>query len=212
MSAGGVAGADEAGGAAAVAARTPRLVLRAWRDADLGPFAALNADPEVMRHFPAPLSRAESDAVAARIRADMAARGFGFWAVEVPGAAAFAGFVGLSVPRFAPPFAASERPCVEVGWRLAREHWGRGYATEAAAAALAVAFGRLGLAEVVAFTAPGNARSRAVMERLGMRRDPADDFDHPLVAAGHPLRRHVLYRAKRPAARPAAGGGAGGAA
>ena len=183
-------GPNDERAAAGVAARTPRLVLRAWRDDDLAPFAALNADPAVMRHLPAPLGRAESDALAARIRAGIAERGFGLWAVEVPGVAAFAGFVGLSVPRFEAAFT----PCVEVGWRLARAHWGRGYATEAAAAALDLAFGPLGLGEVVSFTAPANRASRAVMARLGMRRDPADDFEHPMLPAGHPLRPHVLYR------------------
>ena len=196
----------ERGGGPAL--RTARLVLRDWRDDDLAPFAALNADPAVMAHFPAPLSRHESDAMAARIRAAIAERGFGFWAVEAPGVAPFVGFVGLSVPGFDAPFT----PCVEIGWRLARAHWGRGYATEAARAALADAFGRLGLAEVVAFTVPANAPSRAVMTRLGMTRDPADDFDHPLLPAGHPLRRHVLYRARagRGAARATGAAGAAG--
>ena len=172
---------------------TPRLLLRPWREADVAPFSALNADPRVMEFFPATLSRAESDAVAERIREGLAARGFGFWAVEVPGVTPFAGFVGLSVPRFEAHFT----PCVEIGWRLAREHWGRGYATEGARAALDFGFGELGLAEVVAFTVPANARSRAVMEKLGMTHDPADDFDHPSVPEGHPLRRHVLYRVRR---------------
>jgi ribosomal-protein-alanine N-acetyltransferase len=169
---------------------TGRLILRGWRDGDLAPFAALNADPVVMEHFPAPLSRAESDAAAARIQAHFAEHGFGLWAVEVPGVAPFAGFTGLSVPRFEAHF----MPCVEIGWRLAREHWGRGYASEAARAALAHGFGPLGLAEVVSFTAVANARSRRVMEKLGMSHDPADDFDHPALPPGHRLRRHVLYR------------------
>ena len=174
--------------------RTARLVLREWRDDDLAPFAALNADPAVMEHFPASLTRAESDALAARIRAHLAERGFGLWAVELPGVAPFAGYVGLAVPTFEAHFT----PCVEVGWRLAREHWGRGYATEGARAALAEGFGRHGLEEIVSITVPANRRSRAVMERLGMTHDPADDFDHPRVPEGSPLRRHVLYRLARP--------------
>ena len=174
---------------------TDRLILRPWRDADLAPFAALNADPVVMEHFPAPLPREESDALAARIRGRIDAEGFGLWAVEVRGGAPFVGFVGLSIPGFAAHFT----PCVEVGWRLAREHWGKGYAGEAAAAALADGFERLSLAQIVSFTVPANVRSRAVMERLGMTRDPTDDFDHPVLPEGHRLRRHVLYRLTRAA-------------
>jgi RimJ/RimL family protein N-acetyltransferase len=173
--------------------RTDRLLLREWRDADLEPFARLNADPEVMAHFPAPLSRLESDAQAARIRTSFDDSDFGLWAVEVPGVTPFAGVVGLAVPRFEAPFT----PCVEVGWRLARAHWGRGYATEAAAAAVAYGFEEAGLDEVVSFTVPANDRSRRVMERLGMRRDLAGDFDHPRIAPDHPLARHVLYRLDR---------------
>lgn len=170
--------------------RTARLLLRPWRDDDLPAFAALNADPVVMEHFPAVLSRPVSDALALRLRDDLERRGFGFWAVELPGEAPFLGFVGLSEPSFEAHFT----PCVEIGWRLARAHWGRGFATEAARAALDHAFGPLALDEVVSFTPAPNARSRAVMERLGMRRDPAEDFDHPNIAEGHPLRRCVLYR------------------
>jgi RimJ/RimL family protein N-acetyltransferase len=172
---------------------TARLRLRPWRDGDLPAFAAPNADPRVMEHFPGTLSRAESDALVARNRDHFAAHGFGLWAVEVPGRAPFIGFVGLAVPRFEGPFT----PCVEVGWRLAAEHWGQGYATEAASAVLAHAFGPLGLAEVVSFTAPANRRSRRVMERLGMTRLPAGDFEHPGLPEGHPLRPHVLYRLSR---------------
>ena len=170
-----------------------RVQLRLWRDEDLAPFAALNADPRVMRYFPKPLDRAESDAAAARIRARLSERSFGLWAVEVPGVADFIGYVGLAEPEFQAHFA----PCVEVGWRLASDYWGRGYATEAAGAALAHAFGPLGLDEVVSFTVPANSRSRSVMERLGMRRSPGDDFEHPHLPVGHPLRRHVLYRLRR---------------
>jgi RimJ/RimL family protein N-acetyltransferase len=167
-----------------------RVLLRPWRDDDRAPFAAMNADPRVMEFFPDRLDRGRSDALIERIRAHFAERGFGLWAVEAPGVAPFIGFAGLAVPRFAARFT----PCVEVGWRLAFAHWGRGYATEAARLALADGFGRLALPAVVSFTAAGNRRSRAVMERLGMRRDPAEDFDHPDLPEGHPLRRHVLYR------------------
>lgn len=169
---------------------TPRLVLRPWRDDDLAPFAALNADPEVMRHFPKTLERTESDALAARIKRGLDSRGYGLWAVEVPGRAPFIGFVGLSVPGFEAHFT----PCVEIGWRLAREHWGLGYATEAARAARDHGFGTLGLDEIVSFTVPANVPSRQVMHRIGMSHDAADDFDHPSLPVGHPLRRHVLYR------------------
>ena len=174
---------------------TDRLWLRRWRHADREAFAAMNADPRVMEHFPAPLSREESDAAVARIIRHFDDHGFGLWAVEIPGVAAFAGFVGLSVPGFAAPF----MPCVEVGWRLAADCWGRGYATEGARAAVAFGFASLGLDEIVSFTTRTNARSIRVMERLGMTHDQADDFDHPNLAADHPLRRHVLYRLRRPA-------------
>jgi ribosomal-protein-alanine N-acetyltransferase len=174
--------------------RTDRLLLRRWRDADREPFARLNADPKIVRLLPAPLTRAESDALVDRIEREFGERGFGLWAVEIVDGGRFAGFVGLHVPRFRAHFT----PAVEIGWRLARDAWGRGYATEAARAALAFGFGTVGLEEIVSFTVPANARSRAVMERLGMTRDPADDFDHPALRAGHPLRPHVLYRLRRP--------------
>jgi RimJ/RimL family protein N-acetyltransferase len=170
--------------------RTARLLLRPWRDEDRAPFASLNADPLVMRHFPAPLSRPESDALAERLARQLDGRGFGLWAVEIPGLAPFAGYVGLAVPAFEAPFT----PCVELGWRLARAWWNRGYATEGARAASAYAFETLRLPELVSFTVPDNVPSRRVMEKLGMTRDPAEDFDHPGLPPGHPLRRHVLYR------------------
>ncbi|WP_307801619.1 GNAT family N-acetyltransferase [Microbispora triticiradicis] len=173
--------------------RTDRLVLRRWREDDKEPFAALNADPVVMEHFPATLTREESDALVERAEAAIEERGFGWWAVEVDGE--FIGFTGLSVPAFTAHFT----PCVEIGWRLARSAWGHGYATEAARASLEYGFGTLGLTEVVSFTAVPNLRSQAVMRRLGMTRDPGEDFDHPVLPEGHPLRRHVLYRARRPA-------------
>lgn len=170
---------------------TPRLVLRLWRDEDLAPFAALNADAAVMEHLPGVLSREESDAMVARLRHGFDERGFGLWAVEAPGEGLI-GFAGLSVPRFVAPF----MPAVEVGWRLARAAWGKGYATEAARAALNDGFQRVGLREIVSFTVPANTRSRRVMERLGMTHAEADDFDHPVFPEGHRLRRHVLYRVR----------------
>ena len=175
--------------------RTERLLLRRWRDADGTAFAAMNADARVMRHFPATLSREESDAVVARIESHFSEHGFGLWAVEVPAVAEFAGFIGLCHPRFDAHFT----PCVEIGWRLAAEHWGRGVATEGAMAALDFGFKTLGLDEIVSFTVPANLPSRRVMEKLGMTHDPRDDFDHPLLPTGHELRRHVLYRLGNPA-------------
>jgi RimJ/RimL family protein N-acetyltransferase len=169
---------------------TDRLLLRGWQARDREPFAALNADPEVMRHFPAPLSQSTSDAVADHLEAAVARAGWGLWAVEERATGAFIGFTGLAPPNFDAHFT----PAVEIGWRLARDAWGRGYATEAARAAAAYAFGELGLDEIVSFTVPQNERSRAVMRRLGMRHDPGDDFDHPGLPPGDPLRRHVLYR------------------
>ena len=171
----------------------PRVLLRPWRAADLAPFAALNADPRVMEFLPAALSREESDAMALRCQESLDARGFGLWAVELPGVADFIGYVGLSVPRFEAAF----MPCVEIGWRIAHAFWGRGFATEAARVALTVGFGQVALDEIVSFTVPANRRSRAVMERLGMVHRAEEDFDYPLLAVGHPLRRHVLYRLVR---------------
>jgi len=175
---------------AVVTLGSARIRLRRWRDADRDAFAAMNADPRVMEFFASPLSRPESDAMADRIEMHFGEHGFGLWAIEVPGVAPFIGFAGLSVPQFSAPFT----PCVEVGWRLASAHWGHGYATEAARLALGYGFGTLALSDVVSFTSATNLRSRAVMERLGMRRDPAEDFDYPSFPEGHPLRRHVLYR------------------
>jgi RimJ/RimL family protein N-acetyltransferase len=171
---------------------TPRLKLRQWRQGDREPFARLNADPAVMRYFPRPLDRAASDLSMTTWQADIARQGWGHWAVETLADDCFIGFVGLSVPRRALPF----MPCVELGYRLARTHWGQGLATEAASAALDFGFRQLGLAEVVAFTALVNRPSRAVMARLGMH-DAGEDFDHPAVAEGSALRRHCLYRVTR---------------
>ena len=173
--------------------RTERLLLRGWRDSDLESFAALNADPAVMEFMPRSLERAECDAIVGRIRDHFAEHGFGWWAVEVPGIAPFIGFVGISVPRFEAHF----MPCVEIGWRLARAYWGKGYATEAARAANAFGFEQAGLDEIVSFTAMVNRRSLSVMRRLGMTHDRSDDFDHPALAEDHPLCRHVLYRMRR---------------
>ena len=174
--------------------RTERLLLRRWRREDREPFAAMNADPRVMEFFPALLSRAESDARVDRIEAHFKQHGFGLWAVEIAGGAPFAGFIGLSIPSFEAHFT----PCVEAGWRLAAEHWGRGYALEGARAALAFGFDSLELEQIVSYTATSNLRSRRVMGKIGMNHDPDGDFDHPLLPEGHPLRRHVFYRIGRP--------------
>jgi RimJ/RimL family protein N-acetyltransferase len=170
--------------------RTDRLLLRGWRDEDRDPFAAMNADAEAMRFYLSTLTRAESDARIEQYERAWARDGFGKWAVEIPGVAALAGSVGLAIP----PFEESFTPCVEIGWRLAREHWGRGYATEAARVALEFGFTQLGLDEIVAFTVPANTRSVRVMEKLGMKF--SGEFDHPEISEGHPLRLHVLYRVK----------------
>jgi len=167
-----------------------RLCLRRWRDEDREAFAAMNSDARVMKFFRSRLSRAESDAMVDGIQKHFSEHGFGLWAIEVPGVAPFVGFAGLAVPRFIAHFT----PCVEVGWRLAFEHWGRGYATEAAHLALGYGFEAAALQQVVSYTSTTNRRSRAVMERLGMSRDPADDFGYPTLPEGHPLRPHVLYR------------------
>jgi RimJ/RimL family protein N-acetyltransferase len=168
---------------------TERLLLRRWQSVDRAPFAELNADPEVMRYFPATLTRRSSDALADRIEADMTRQGWGLWALEERATGRFIGFTGLARPAFD----ASFTPAVEIGWRLSRTAWGLGFATEAARAAAAFAFEKFLLDEIVSFTAQHNAPSRAVMRRLGMRRDPAADFDHPRVRQDD-LRRHVLYR------------------
>ena len=178
---------------------TQRLLLRGWRESDLDPFAAINADPEVTRFLGGPLSAEASDALVARFVEHFERHGFGLWAVEpredgeLADFVGLAGFVGLSVPRFETHFT----PCVEIGWRLGRRFWGRGIAIEAAREALRFGFVDADLAEIVSFTVPANTRSRSVMERLGMRRDPDGDFEHPALPAGHPLRPHVLYRLER---------------
>jgi len=176
--------------------KTSRLLLRPWREADREPFAAMNADPAVMEFFPSLQSREASDASIDAWQSQLAAQGWSNWAAELIESGQFIGFVGLSVPRRALPFS----PCVEIGWRLDRRFWGRGLATEAARAALQFGFERLSLDDIVSFTAVGNLRSRAVMERIGMR-NAHQDFEHPGVPEGHPLRLHCLYRIASPGAK-----------
>lgn len=176
---------------------TPRLRLRGWRVEDREPFAALNADPEVMMFMPGVLDRAASDALVERIERHFDAHGFGLWAVEARATEDCIGYIGLMIPRFELPFRSRTEPCVEIAWRLARAWWRQGLATEGARAALSYGFGVLELSEVVSLTAVTNVPSRRVMAKLGMRRDPNEDFDHPALADGHPLRRHVLYRLQR---------------
>lgn len=173
--------------------RGPRVLLRPWRAADREAFAAINADARVMRHFPTLLTRADSDALADRIEAHFAEHGFGPWALEIPGVAGFAGFVGLLRVSFDAHFT----PAVEIGWRLAAGLWGRGYATEAAQCALRHGFAALALPEIVSFTVPANLPSLAVMQRLGMHTDIREDFLHPRLPPEHPLRLHRLYRLGR---------------
>ena len=171
----------------------PRLRLRPWREADLAPLAALNADPAAMRHFAAPMTRAESDAWAGRLQAHIDAHGWGFWCVERRAAPGCIGAVGLMHI----PWQAEFTPAVEIGWRIARAQQRRGFAEEAARLALAAGFGPIGLAEVVAFTVPANEPSWRLMQRLGMR--PDGGFAHPRLPQGHPLRPHLLYSLTRPA-------------
>lgn len=171
---------------------TDRLRLRQWLAKDREPFAALNADPRVMEFFPAILDRARSDAMADYCEALIAKRGWGFWAAEIKGSGQFIGFIGLHTPSSELPFS----PCVEIGWRLAFQHWGKGYASEAARGALQVGFELLDLPEIVSFTVAGNLRSRAVMEGLGMREAPST-FEHPHIPVDSPLRLHCLYRLSR---------------
>jgi ribosomal-protein-alanine N-acetyltransferase len=172
---------------------TPRLILRQWRDADIDPWAEMNADPRVMEFFPALYDRTRAEETAASMRSEIERDGYGFWAVEIKATGAFAGMIGLNEVADDVPVT----PKREVGWRLAFDAWGHGYATEGARAALQFAFDQLGWPEVVAFTAAINERSQRVMERLGMIRDTAADFDHPRVPEGDPLRRHVVFRVRR---------------
>lgn len=174
--------------------KTERLVLRPWREEDFEPFAQMNADAKVMEYFPKILTRAESDLLVHRIITKMEEQGWGLWAVSVPGTADFIGYIGLAIPTFEAHFT----PAVEIGWRLAYEFWGKGYATEGALAALKYGFEILQLAEIVSFATSSNKRSRSVMEKIGMQRNPEDDFDHPLRPLEDRLRHHVLYRIQNP--------------
>jgi RimJ/RimL family protein N-acetyltransferase len=174
--------------------RTARLLIRDWRDDDVDACAAMNADPRVMEFFPSVLTPEQNAAAHERNRERIARLGYGFWPVEVIGGTPFIGMCGLLPAEFKAHFT----PAVEIGWRLVAEHWGRGYATEAARAVLAHAFEQLAMQEIVSFTTVGNVRSRRVMEKLGMRRSPDDDFLHPSVPEGNPLQPHVLYRLRRP--------------
>lgn len=173
-----------------VIATTDRLILRHWQASDRQPFSQINADPRVMEFLFRPLDPEESDALVDRIEARFRQRGFGLCAVELRRDASFIGFIGLAVPLFTAHFT----PCVEIGWRLSANHWGHGLATEGALEVVRYAFEQLALDAIVSFTAATNVRSRRVMEKLGMIRDPAEDFDHPALPEEHPLRRHVLYR------------------
>ncbi|MEV0229180.1 GNAT family N-acetyltransferase [Nonomuraea sp. NPDC050786] len=171
---------------------TQRLIMRRWRDEDREPFAAMNADPEVMEHFPALLTRAESDHFVDRIEEEFDRHGYGLWALEVRESGSFIGFTGLIWQTFDQPFL----PAWEVGWRLARPAWGHGYATEAAREAVRYAFDEAGLDEIISMTAKRNTRSQAVMKRLGMTR--LADFNHTRLAPDSPLYPHVVYHLKRP--------------
>lgn len=171
---------------------TGRLLLRRWKPEDFEPFCAMNADPDVMRHFPSTLTRAQTANGLARAEAHFDRHGWGLFAAEHEGI--FIGYIGL----FHVPFEARFTPAVEIGWRLARQYWNRGLASEGARACLAFGWSTLELKEIVAFTTPSNLASRRVMEKIGMRHDVDGDFDHPRVASGHPLQRHVLYRATAP--------------
>lgn len=170
--------------------RTDRLVLRQWTSADLEPFASLNADPKVMEYFPGLKTKEESDHSVSLMSGHIEKCGWGFWAASLAETGEFIGFIGLEDVHFKTDFT----PAVEIGWRLAFKHWGKGYATEGALASLRYGFETLKLDEIVSFTAVANMRSRAVMERIGMHHDSKGDFDHPKLKEGHPLRRHVLYR------------------
>jgi RimJ/RimL family protein N-acetyltransferase len=172
---------------------TERLILRRWREPDRLPFRALNADQRVMEFLPGPLSAEASDAMIDRIEHDFELHGFGLFAAELRADQSFLGYIGLAVPRFEAHF----MPAVEIGWRIAAEHWGSGLATEGAREVLRFGFESFGLDSIVSFTVPANIRSIRVMEKLGMTHDPADDFDHPRFPEGHSLRRHVLYRLHR---------------
>lgn len=175
--------------------RTQRLILRPWRATDLEPFAQINADPKVMEFYAQTLRREESDALAEKIQRDFAERGYGFWAVEITGVSDFIGYIGLNYWNLEMPFA----PCVDIGWRIGTPYWGKGYATEGAREVLRYGFEKLQLSEIVAMATIHNTRSHRVMERLGMKSDPTENFEHPKLPRGHPLSLRVLYRLSRSA-------------
>jgi 3-dehydroquinate dehydratase/shikimate dehydrogenase len=175
-----------------VTIETERLILRPWSEADLAPFAALNADPRVMECFPSVKTFDESNQEYERICGHIHQHGYGFWAAELKTTHQFIGFIGIKQVMFETPFT----PAVEIGWRLAHEFWGKGYATEGAKAALEYGFKNLKLDEIVSFTVLDNIRSQSVMQKIGMTHDLRDDFDHPLLPKNHQLSRHVLYRIK----------------
>lgn len=168
---------------------TERLWLRQWKSSDYSAFSVMCADPAVMRFYPAVLSKQESEKLVWALTATIDEQGWGFWAVELKATAEFIGFVGLRHQELALP----DAPFVEIAWRVASTHWGKGYATEAANAALAFAFNELEAEAVYAFTALINQPSRKVMSRVGMT-DTQQDFDHPALAKDHPLARHCLYK------------------
>lgn len=171
---------------------TPRLKLREWKEEDKEQFFKINSDSKVMEFMPKLLSKEESDNFIERIKLRFKEDGYSSFAVELIEDKTFIGFIGLSIPKFDAFFT----PCVEIGWRLAYEYWGNGYATEGAQASLDYGFNDLGLSEIVSFTVPKNVRSRRVMERIGMTF--VQEFDHPLLPAGHPLKRHILYKILKP--------------
>jgi 3-dehydroquinate dehydratase/shikimate dehydrogenase len=176
-----------------ISIRTDRLILRQWKKGDLEPFASINADPRVREYFPGLQTREESDHSVSLVSGHIEKYGWGFWAASLVETGEFIGFIGLEDVYFQANFV----PAVEIGWRLAYKHWGKGYATEGALACLRYGFETLMLDEIVSFTAVENTRSRRVMEKIGMHHDSKDDFDHPKLPEGHPLRRHVLYRLDR---------------
>ena len=169
---------------------TERLILRGWQDSDLEPFSTITADPEVRRYYPNVLTKDETRLVIERIKSHVEKEGFGLWALELRETGEMIGYTGLSKPTIEAHF----MPCVEIGWQIAKHHWGKGYAPEAAIKALEDGFSRLNLNEIVSFTSKLNSKSIRVMEKMGMLRNPKDDYMHPLLPDGHPLKPHVLYR------------------
>lgn len=173
---------------------TSRLLLRRWRPEDFAPFAHMNADPDVMRYFPHQLAHAETEALIDRFETHFRLHGFGFFAAELKATRAFIGVIGISRSTYED----GDNPSIEIGWRVDSPYWNQGFATEGARASMNLAFHTLQIPALIAITTPGNLASRRVMEKLGMTRDPSDDFDHPRVPPGHPLRLHVLYRLSAP--------------